>query len=385
MNVVSTALRPIPASSAQSHQPEKNVGADIPGYTGPADGRSAPRYGAILRPLTKALVAGRYRLEVEGRENLPAGGAHVYAPTHPTIFDPPVVAAVLDRDVRSMANIRTMKGFNGKLMTWSGAFPVDRANASSTTIRHCNEILKSGVGLCIYPEGGIADEEARGTVGPLKKGVASAAVNGGAESIIPIAMHYHPDDKSRPGEAVVGALAAAGVAVGTALASFSGPLTRIIAGAAAGAITGGYLYGRKQWHDNPPTKAYNQAPQYMAMLKGAALGALGGGVAGGIAAALIPHAGVALAASGGLATLAVANAWRTREIAHVIVGKPLIVADYVSASGSSKKAAISLTEDLHRSLGRAKEQLTGTPYDDSAPKFRGRVEETVQDGDLGNL
>lgn len=365
-----------------------NVGASIPGYTGPADGRSHPRFGAILRPLTKALAAGRYRIEVEGSENLPEGGAHVYAPTHPSIFDPPVVAAVLDRDVRSMSNIRTMKGINGKLMMWSGAFPVDREHAAGVTIKHCNEVLQSGVGLCIYPEGGIADEEAKGQVGPLKKGVAASAVNGGAESIVPIAIHYRPDDQKRPGETVLGLLAAAAVTAGTALAASGGPVTRIVAGAVTGAVTGGYLYGKREWDQNPVTKAYNQAPQYMAMLKGAALGGLAGGLLGGTVAGLIPGADYLLAGAGGFSTLQVARAWRDREVAHVVICSPLNVASAVQAAGGDKKQAThDLTVELHRSLGRAKAKLTGTPYDDQAPKFRGKIVETVSDqaGGLDSL
>jgi hypothetical protein len=124
----------------------------------------------------------------------------------------------------------------------------------------------------------------------------------------------------------------------------------------------------------------------MAMLKGAALGGLAGGLAGGAATWLVPGADYALAAAGGLSTLAVARAWRDREVAHVIIGTPLKTQDFVDrAGGDNKKAVHDLTVELHRSLGRAKEKLTGTPYDDNAPKFRGKIEETVGEGGLGNL
>lgn len=365
-----------------------STGSNIKGYSGPPDGRSHPRFGSILRPLTRALAAGRYRIEVEGKENLPESGAHVFTPTHPSIFDPPVVTAVLNRDVRYMSNIRTMTGVNGKLMMWSGAFPVDREHASAVTIKHCNEVLQSGVPLCIYPEGGIAEEEAQGRVGPLKKGAAASAVAGGAESIVPIALHYAPDTEARPVETAVGILAAAGVTLGTALAATGGPVTRILAGAFTGAVTGGYLYGKRLWDQNPPTKAYNQAPQYMAMLKGAAIGGLAGGLFGGTLAAVAPGAEYLLAGAGGVSTLQVARAWRDREVAHVLVAEPLKVKDYVDRAGGDEKQAVhDLTVDLHRSLGRAKEKLTGVPYDDAAPKFRGKIIETVSEngGGLGAL
>ena len=225
-------------------------------------------------------------------------------------------------------------------------------------------------------------------MGPLKKGAAASAVSGGAQSIVPIALHYAPNTEARPLESVVGALAAVGVTVATVLSATGGPLTRIAAGAFSGAMTGGYLYGKREWDRNPVVKAYNQAPQYMAMLKGAAIGGVVGGLFGGTAAAFVPGADFLLAGAGGFSTLKVARAWRDRDVAHVIVAPPLKVQDYVTAAtGDEKKAIHDLTVDLHRSLGAAKARLTGVPYDDNAPKFRGKIIETVsaEGGGLDNL
>ena len=372
------------APPAEAEKPKATFGSDVIDYSGPPDGRSAPRFTNILRPLCKGLVAMKYRIEVEGAENLPekGDGGHIFAPTHPSVFDPAVVFAVLDRDVRSMANQQIFRGLGGKIITWGGAFPVNREGAAPATMRHTKEILEGGKDMVIFPEGTIPQEEYDdGTVAPIKKGVAAAAISGGAKSIIPISIHYAPDDKPRYTELAVGVLAAVGVATATIYAGANGGLAaRAAMGALSGSLAGAKIWGGLKKHTTPARVKHNQAPRFAAMLKGGALGALAGGLFGGLACALAPDTMAPIVGSLGAAgTLGLNEAWRNRYVAKVLVGKPIVPETYFQPGERPRMAINAITEDLHRALGKGKEALTGTVYDETKPKiFEGKMVETLK-------
>ncbi|MEW6277981.1 MAG: lysophospholipid acyltransferase family protein [Candidatus Eremiobacterota bacterium] len=376
---------PLRASGASEERKEPVFGEDLPNYTGPKDGLSHPKHQWLLKPLTRALVAGLYRVEVEGEDNLQREGGQVYCPTHPTIADPILVSSLMQRDVRYMSNIRVLRGLPGTLMTWGGACPVHRSAVSRVTLQHCRDVLEQGKGLCIFPEGGIADQKHWGQVGPLMKGAATSALMADAHSVVPIAVHYQPDTEKRTGEAVLGALTAVAVTAGGAVAAmYGGPAVRIAAAAVGGALGLGSLLGVLNRNRTQNPNYYNQMPRYLAALSGGAVGVVAGGLAGGLSAWLLPELapwiGLAAAVGGGAGTLQMAGALRHRDLARVIVGDPLEVAPYKQAHRKTRDAAAALTEDLHRALGRAKERLSGVPYDDSAPKFREKVEEGEDNG-----
>lgn len=373
-----------PAEPAAPEEKKKaTFGSDVIDYSGPPDGRSAPRFTKVLIPLAKALTAMKYRIEVEGAENLPAkgDGGHIFAPTHPSVFDPAVVFATLGRDVRSMANQQIFRGLGGKIITWGGAFPVNREGAAPATMRHTKELLEGGIDMVIFPEGTIPQEEYdEGTVAPIKKGVAAAALSGGARSVIPIALHYQADDKPRYGELAFGFLAAAAVTAATVSVGAHGGLSaRVAMGALSGALCGAKVWGGLKKHTTPARVKHNQAPRFAAMLKGGAIGAVTGGLLGGLALGLAPETfSTVLGGLGAAGTLGLNEAWRNRYVARVYVGKPIELDAYKTPGTKPREAITKLTEDLHRALGKGKEHLTGTPYDENAPKFAGKIVETLK-------
>ncbi|GMU51493.1 MAG: hypothetical protein AMXMBFR33_06390 [Candidatus Xenobia bacterium] len=356
---------------------EPEYGSDIPGYTGPKDGRSHPKYGTVLRPIVKALASGRYRVQIEGKENLPGKfeGPYVYSPTHPSAFDPIVFCAAMDRPLRLMGNQYLFRGPAGPLLTWMGLFPVDREGANPVTLKHCNEVLKEGHNLVIFPEGGLVGAEHRDTVAPIKKGAAASAIVGGAKAIIPIAIHYEEDRQKRPGEAILGALTAAGVTTAGLLSSQAGPLLQGLGGVLVGGATGAYLLGKVAERLAPDSPETHQGPRYLASIAGGAVGLLVGGVAG----FLFPQANAVLSVTAGLATLMAANALRRRPLARIAV-QPQLDANPYRARSDQKQAIVDLTVELHRSLGKGKQALTGHVYDDSAPKFKPKIVETYKGG-----
>lgn len=369
--------RPVRATASPQPAVEPEYGADIPGYTGPTDGRSHPKYGPVLRPLVKLLASGQYRLQIQNPENLPGkfDGPYVYSPTHPSAFDPIVFCAAMDRPLRLMGNQYLFQGPVGPVLTWMGLFPVDREGANPVTLKHCNEVLTQGHNLVIFPEGGLVGEAERDTVAPIKKGAAASALYGGAKAIIPFAIHYQQDTTSRPGEAALGALTSAGVTAAGLLSTQAGPVLHGLGSFLVGGATGAYLFGKLAERLAPDSPETHQGPRYLAKVAGGAVGLL----AGGAASLFFPQATAVLSITGGLATLAAAHGLRHRPLAIIAAQKPLETAPYL-AMADRKQAIVDLTVELHRSLGKGKEALTGHPYDDTAPKFKPKIVETYKGG-----
>lgn len=381
MNVTSTVATPVwgrQRAAAAEQQPaqapvQEDFGSEIPNYTGPRDGRSSRKHTAFINNACKLILGGRYRLEIEGEEKLHRPGPQVFCPTHPSAFDPAVVQRILShRDVRFMSNMQIFRGLPGTLFTWAGAFPVNREGASEATKLHCAEILQSGASLCVFPEGTLTGLHEQ--VGLMKKGAAASAIHGGAETVIPIAMEYVKNDKPRIGEAVMGLLTAGAV---TAAGLFGVAHIPGTVAAIGGALTGAYVGGKLAYSLVPEgAPKLQSAPRYLAGLGGAVLGSIVGSTVAGLIGG--PQTATAMAITGGLGTLGMANTLRTRDIARIVVCDPIPVAPYAQ----DEEGALHLTEDIHRSLGHAKEKLTGVKYDDAAPKIGGKVVDGMKNGGL---
>lgn len=374
------------ASSVAKAPPEINVGADVPNYTGPKDGLSHPKFIWLMRPVNRMVIAGRYRLDVEGRENLPTSGPNMYCPTHPSMFDPPLIPAVVNpKDMRFMANKFVFDNIRGTLMTWGGAFPVDREKPSVRTCRHSLDVLRKGSDLCVFPEGSLPDEHKEGRIGAIKKGPAAFALKAGVEYIVPMAIHYAPDVEKRPGELAVGLLAAAAVTTAGVVAGIAGgPAARLLAGTITAGLTAAFIGGRIAHRVTAEPEWNNQWPKYIEMLRWGAASGAAGLLAGAFA---LPDIAIPLTSvAAGVSTFLTARSWAKRDVAHVKIAPPISLEKYRGfeelegrEKGKHRKEAVrALTIDLHRAMGNAKSELTGVPYDDKAEKFRGTIIETLR-------
>ena len=95
-----------------------------------------------------------YRIEVNGKENIPRDNKYLVCPNHLSTLDPPMLAAVLPRNVAFMAkkelfNIPFLRWW----IDWLGAFSVDRENLSPSTVKTVEAIYKSKWVLGIFPQG----------------------------------------------------------------------------------------------------------------------------------------------------------------------------------------------------------------------------------------
>ena len=114
-----------------------------------------------------------YRLEVQGKENIPKDNAYIVAPNHLSLLDPPMVASVLNKPVAFMAKQELFK--NPILrwwLNWLGAFAVDRDNLSVSTIRTVLTIKKTEWVFGIFPQG---TRQEPGIISDITKGFASLA------------------------------------------------------------------------------------------------------------------------------------------------------------------------------------------------------------------
>jgi 1-acyl-sn-glycerol-3-phosphate acyltransferase len=108
---------------------------------------------AIIRLLGRLAFFLLARIEVRGRENMPAKGAFIVAPNHLSWFDVPLVPAFMKRQPLTMAKEELFHSRIGWLVRFMGGFPVKRGEADRQAIRIADELLKEGDVLFIFPEG----------------------------------------------------------------------------------------------------------------------------------------------------------------------------------------------------------------------------------------
>ena len=109
----------------------------------------------------RGLVAGSCRPTVVGLENVPKEGPFIVAPNHLSFFDSVIVQALMPRPVAFFAKAEyfTTGGVKGKVMKSFfesvGSIPVERGEqaASVQALKTLLDILESGRGIGIYPEG----------------------------------------------------------------------------------------------------------------------------------------------------------------------------------------------------------------------------------------
>jgi len=128
--------------------------------------------GRFLARIQIFVQVGRVRLI--GAENLKVRGRVIYCPNHSSMFDAPVIYAIMRRWPRYMTAYEEMRGLWGLkavVMGAFGCFAVDRSKGKSV-LEPAIDVLSSGTPLVIFPEGKISHT---GEYLPFKKGPALIA------------------------------------------------------------------------------------------------------------------------------------------------------------------------------------------------------------------
>jgi 1-acyl-sn-glycerol-3-phosphate acyltransferase len=125
------------------------------------------------------------RMSVEGRENVPAEGPFLLAPTHRSILDTPIASGVTFRRMRFMGADKYWKNKAfGRLLTALGGFPVTRGTADREALRRSIAVLERGEPLVLFPEG---ERKSGPLVQPLFDGATYVAVKAGVP-IVPVGI-----------------------------------------------------------------------------------------------------------------------------------------------------------------------------------------------------
>jgi len=155
-----------------------------------------------IRWTTRGLVSTTCRPTVIGLENVPKDGPFIVAPNHLSFLDSVIVQALMPRPVAFFAKAEyfTTGGGKGKVMKSFfeavGSIPGERGEqaASVQALRTLLDILDSGKGVGIYPEGTRSRD---GILYRGRTGVGWLALTTGAP-VIPVGLigteHLQPAD-----------------------------------------------------------------------------------------------------------------------------------------------------------------------------------------------
>ncbi len=114
-----------------------------------------------------------YRLEVYGKENIPAGNDYIIAPNHLSTLDPPLIAAIMPRHVAFMAKKELFDFWLLRIfLDWLGAFAVNREKLGPSTLKTVKSIKDSKWVFGIFPQG---TREEPGKISGVTKGFANIA------------------------------------------------------------------------------------------------------------------------------------------------------------------------------------------------------------------
>jgi 1-acyl-sn-glycerol-3-phosphate acyltransferase len=95
-----------------------------------------------------------WRFRVVDADKVPAAGPVILACNHVSYFDPPALGVASPRPVTYMAKRELFSlPVLGPVISWLGAFPVDRSRGDVAAIRSAIGLLERGAVLGIFPEG----------------------------------------------------------------------------------------------------------------------------------------------------------------------------------------------------------------------------------------
>lgn len=132
---------------------------------------------SFFKVIGKALGFLLTRLEVEGRENVPATGAFFLIPNHQSVLDPVLVQASCPRPVHSFTKSTQFgSGFFRWLLPRANAIPTRRYRVDPQVVRVALRLVDEGKVIGIYPEG---ERSWDGSLQPLRRGTVRLLLKAG--------------------------------------------------------------------------------------------------------------------------------------------------------------------------------------------------------------
>lgn len=108
----------------------------------------------IARIIVSIIFRIIFRIEINGKENIPMEGPLIVCSNHISNLDPIILGIAFNRPIIFMAKKELFNSrFIAKIMTGLGAFPVDRKGSDIAAIKTSFRVLKNEQVLGIFPEG----------------------------------------------------------------------------------------------------------------------------------------------------------------------------------------------------------------------------------------
>jgi 1-acyl-sn-glycerol-3-phosphate acyltransferase len=144
-----------------------------------------PWFYYVGRVIARALFSLLTRLEVRGRENIPAKGPLLVVANHLNLTDPPLLGVILGREAIFMAKEELFRSpLTAYFVGNFGAFPVHRGKLDRKALRQAQQVLTDGRALIMFPE---ATRSKRAQLQPAYPGSALLAMRGGVP-ILPVGI-----------------------------------------------------------------------------------------------------------------------------------------------------------------------------------------------------
>jgi 1-acyl-sn-glycerol-3-phosphate acyltransferase len=148
-------------------------------------GRLSLAWYAFARGAVEVFCRTYFRVEIKGRQWVPSSGPYVIAPVHRSIVDTLLAGCLTHRRIRFMGKDSLWKyRWAGEFLSSLGAFPVHRGTPDREALRRCEEALRSGEPVVLFPEG---TRQSGPIVQPLFEGAAFVAARAGVP-IIPVGI-----------------------------------------------------------------------------------------------------------------------------------------------------------------------------------------------------
>ena len=126
-----------------------------------------------------------WRVRIEGKGKLPRSGAFVLAPVHRSNIDTLLAGCLVRRRIRFMGKDSLWRyKWSGALFDSLGAFPVQRGTPDREALRVCEDAVRGGEPVVLFPEGA---RQSGPVVQPLFEGAAFVAARAGVP-IVPIGI-----------------------------------------------------------------------------------------------------------------------------------------------------------------------------------------------------
>jgi 1-acyl-sn-glycerol-3-phosphate acyltransferase len=146
-----------------------------------------------MLPFVKAGFHSMARLEIEGRENVPAKGPLIVVANHLNTIDPPLLGVIFPRQIVFVAKDELFGFPSVMVMKALGAFSARKFGKSGMAIRQALQVLRKDQVLGIFPEGrrSLDHQLSRG-----EDGAAYIALRSGAP-VVPIGISGSEQFESR--------------------------------------------------------------------------------------------------------------------------------------------------------------------------------------------